>query len=200
MNAKTNLEAWLPSRRVTERLRRAPYCSDYRATRLTLYHTGALPADVSKRPWSIADLKPAGRDVAKDSFKVVAVPLMKSLPKRGHLHGECRTARGWSVIEAGRPGDIAPTSLRGRVAGMCQLRLSRSHALLDGDDVCFKTPPGARPRNATRNATYRHPLLSRALPSSPADFCGCMPKVTGARISAAARHGRAAEKACYADL
>jgi len=48
----------------------------------------------------IADLKPAGRYVAKDMFEAGGVPvLMKALLDGGYLHGECLTANGKTIAE-----------------------------------------------------------------------------------------------------
>src|SRR5437870_11646350 len=47
-------------------------------------------AEVFKRTPYVADLKPAGRYVAKDLFEAGGVPLlMKTLFEHGFLHGDC---------------------------------------------------------------------------------------------------------------
>jgi dihydroxyacid dehydratase/phosphogluconate dehydratase len=52
-------------------------------------------AEVFKRTPYIADLKPAGRFVAKDLFEAGDVPmLMKTLLDSGFMHGECMTVTG----------------------------------------------------------------------------------------------------------
>jgi dihydroxyacid dehydratase/phosphogluconate dehydratase len=58
-------------------------------------------AEVFKRTPCIADLKPAGRFVAKDLFEAGGVPLlMKTLLDNGFLHGECRIVTGCSMAES----------------------------------------------------------------------------------------------------
>jgi dihydroxy-acid dehydratase len=57
-------------------------------------------ADIFKRTPYIADLKPAGRYVAKDMFEVGGVPvLMKALLDGGYLHGDCITVTGKTIAE-----------------------------------------------------------------------------------------------------
>jgi len=52
-----------------------------------------------KTPY-IADLKPAGRYVAKDLFEIGGVPvLMKALHAGGYLHGDCLTVTGKTIAE-----------------------------------------------------------------------------------------------------
>jgi Dehydratase family len=65
----------------------APFTADTMATHPAPL---VLAADVFKRSPCIADLKPAGRDVAKDLFEAGGVPLlMKTLLHDGFLHGDC---------------------------------------------------------------------------------------------------------------
>ena len=57
-------------------------------------------ADVFKRTPYVADLKPAGRYVAKDLFEAGGVPLlMKTLLDHGYMHGECMTVTGRTMAE-----------------------------------------------------------------------------------------------------
>ena len=57
-------------------------------------------AAIFKRTPYIADLKPAGRYVAKDLFDVGGVPiLMKALLDGGYLHGDCITVTGKTIGE-----------------------------------------------------------------------------------------------------
>jgi len=52
-----------------------------------------------KTPY-IADLKPAGRYVAKDLFEIGGVPVvMKALLDGGYLHGDCLTVTGRTIAE-----------------------------------------------------------------------------------------------------
>src|SRR5207244_5794847 len=57
-------------------------------------------AEVFKRTPYIADLKPAGRYVAKDLYDIGGVPvLMKALLDGGYLHGDCLTVTGKTIAE-----------------------------------------------------------------------------------------------------
>ena len=57
-------------------------------------------AEVFKRTPYVADLKPAGRYVAKDLFEAGGVPLlMKTLLDHGFMHGDCMTVTGRSMAE-----------------------------------------------------------------------------------------------------
>ena len=57
-------------------------------------------AKIFRRTPYIADLKPAGRYVAKDMFEAGGVPmLMRTLLDGGYLHGECVTVTGKTVEE-----------------------------------------------------------------------------------------------------
>jgi dihydroxyacid dehydratase/phosphogluconate dehydratase len=57
-------------------------------------------AEVFKRTPYIADLKPAGRFVAKDLFKADGVSLlMKSLLDNGFMHGGCMTVTRYGMAE-----------------------------------------------------------------------------------------------------
>jgi dihydroxy-acid dehydratase len=57
-------------------------------------------AEIFKRTPYIADLKPAGRYVAKDLFEAGGVPiLMKALLDGGYLHGDCLTVTGKTIGE-----------------------------------------------------------------------------------------------------
>src|SRR5262249_27241613 len=48
----------------------------------------------------IADLKPAGKYVAKDMYEVGGMPvLLKTLLEGGHLHGDCITVTGKTMVE-----------------------------------------------------------------------------------------------------
>jgi uncharacterized protein len=61
---------------------------------------GFSNAEVSKRTPYIADLKPAGRFVAKDLFDPGTVPpLMKTLLDNGFMHGDCMTVTGCTMAE-----------------------------------------------------------------------------------------------------
>ncbi len=131
-------------------------------------------ADVFKRTPYVADLKPAGRYVAKDLFEAGGVPLlMKTLLDHGYMHGECMTVTGRSMAEnlkqvawnaeqdvvrpADRPlsatggviglrGNLAPEGAIVKIAGMEELTFSGPARCFDGEEACFE---------AVRNRTYR---------------------------------------------
>src|SRR6202011_5801582 len=57
-------------------------------------------AEIFRRTPYIADLKPAGKYVAKDMFEAGGVPLlMKTLLDHGFLHGDCLTVTGRTINE-----------------------------------------------------------------------------------------------------
>src|ERR1700693_5633211 len=57
-------------------------------------------AEIFKRTPYVADLKPAGRYVAKDLFEAGGVPLlMKTLLDHGYLDGSCLTVTGRTIAE-----------------------------------------------------------------------------------------------------
>jgi len=131
-------------------------------------------AEVFKRTPYIADLKPAGRFVAKDLFEAGGVPmLMKTLLDNGFLHGDCITVTGYTMAEnlkrvawnadqevvrpADRPltatggvvglrGNLAPEGAIVKVAGMDNLKFSGPARCFDGEEACFE---------AVRNRRYR---------------------------------------------
>jgi dihydroxy-acid dehydratase len=131
-------------------------------------------AEVFKRTPYIADLKPAGRFVAKDLFEAGGIPLlMKTLLDNGFLHGECMTVTGCSMAEnlhrvawnpdqdvvrpASRPltatggvvglrGNLAPEGAIVKVAGMENLKFTGPARCFDGEEACFE---------AVKNRRYR---------------------------------------------
>ena len=55
---------------------------------------------IFRRTPYIADLKPAGRYVAKDMYEVGGVPvLLKALLDGGFIHGDCLTVTGRTIAE-----------------------------------------------------------------------------------------------------
>lgn len=57
-------------------------------------------AEVFKRTPYVADLKPAGRYVAKDMVEFGGIPLLlKTLLDHGYLHGDCMTVTGRTIAE-----------------------------------------------------------------------------------------------------
>src|SRR5205807_3680550 len=57
-------------------------------------------AEIFRRTPYVADLKPAGKYVAKDMFEAGGIPLlMKTLLDQGFLHGDCVTVTGRTIAE-----------------------------------------------------------------------------------------------------
>jgi dihydroxy-acid dehydratase len=131
-------------------------------------------AEVLKRTPYIADLKPAGRYVAKDLFEAGGIPLlMKTLLDHGFMHGECMTVTGRSMAEnlksvawngdqdvvrpadkpllatggvVGLRGNLAPEGAIVKVAGMANLKFSGPARCFDGEEACF---------DAVKNRRYK---------------------------------------------
>ncbi|HKN11351.1 MAG TPA: dihydroxy-acid dehydratase, partial [Pseudomonadota bacterium] len=131
-------------------------------------------AEIFKRTPYIADLKPAGRYVAKDMFEAGGVPLlMRTLLDHGYLHGECLTVTGRTVAEnlrqvkwnkdqsvvhpadkplsatggvVGLRGNLAPEGAIVKVAGMADLKFTGPARCFDGEEACFE---------AVKNKKYR---------------------------------------------
>jgi dihydroxy-acid dehydratase len=123
-------------------------------------------AEILKKTPYIADLKPAGRYVAKDMFEAGGVPLlMKTLLDHGFLHGDCMTVTGRTIAEnmksvkwndeqavvypANRPilpgggvvglkGNLAPDGAIVKVAGLEHLQFSGPARCFDGEEACFE--------------------------------------------------------------
>jgi len=122
-------------------------------------------AAVFKRTPYIADLKPAGRYVAKDMFEAGGIPLlMKTLLDYGHLHGDCMTVTGRTIAQnlksvkwnpdqdvvrpankpitktggvVGLKGNLAPEGAIVKVAGMSELTFSGPARCFDSEDDAF---------------------------------------------------------------
>jgi dihydroxy-acid dehydratase len=125
-------------------------------------------AEIFRRTPYIADLKPAGKYVAKDMFEAGGVPLlMKTLLDHGFLHGDCLTVTGSTINEnlrkvvwnpdqdviwpADKPitttggvvalkGSLAPEGAIVKIAGMPEAALIfRGPALcFDNEEACFE--------------------------------------------------------------
>jgi dihydroxy-acid dehydratase len=129
--------------------------------------------EVFKRTPYIADLKPAGRFVAKDLFEAGSVPLlMKTLLDNGFMQGDCMTVTGYGMVEgskrvawnskqevvrpADRPltatgrvglrGNLAPEGAIVKMAGMDNLQFTGPARCFDGEEACFE---------AVKNRRYR---------------------------------------------
>jgi dihydroxy-acid dehydratase len=122
-------------------------------------------AEVFKRTPYVADLKPAGRYVAKDVFEAGGIPLlMKTLLDHGFMHGDCMTVTGRTMAEnlkrvkwnkdqdvvhsadkpitatggvVGLKGNLAPEGAIVKVAGMENLKFSGPARCFDGEEACF---------------------------------------------------------------
>jgi dihydroxy-acid dehydratase len=131
-------------------------------------------AEVFRRTPYVADLKPAGRYVAKDLFEAGGVPLlMKSLLDGGYLDGECMTVTGRTVGEnlrsvrwnedqdvvrradnplsstggvVGLNGNLAPEGAIVKIAGMKNLKFSGPARCFDGEEACFAAVAGRKYR------------------------------------------------------
>jgi dihydroxy-acid dehydratase len=121
--------------------------------------------EVFRRTPYIADLKPAGRFVAKDMFEAGGVPaLLKILLDGGYLHGDCMTVTGRTLAEnlasvvvseeqevfrplsralsstggvVGLKGSLAPQGAIVKVAGMANLRFRGPARCFDSEEACF---------------------------------------------------------------
>jgi dihydroxy-acid dehydratase len=120
---------------------------------------------IFRRTPYIADLKPAGRFVAKDVYEVGGVPvLLKALLDGGFLHGDCLTVTGRTIAEnlagiafpedqevirptsrplsptggvVGLKGSLAPQGAIVKVAGMTNLRFRGPARCFDSEEACF---------------------------------------------------------------
>jgi len=116
----------------------------------------------------LADLKPAGRFVMFDLYKVGGVPaVLKALLERGMLHGECPTVTGLTLAENlqdipsvyAKPqvvvktfdqpmydrghivimkGNLAPDGAVAKVAGLKQRSITGPAKVFDGEEACFQ--------------------------------------------------------------
>jgi len=122
-------------------------------------------AEIFKRTPYIADLKPAGKYVAKDMFEIGGVPvLMKALLDGGFLHGDCMTVTGKTIAEnlkdvvfptdqdvirptsnplsptggvVGLIGNLAPQGAIVKVAGMKNLQFKGTARVFDCEEDAF---------------------------------------------------------------
>ncbi|MBK1696659.1 dihydroxy-acid dehydratase [Rhodovibrio salinarum] len=118
-----------------------------------------------KTPY-IADLKPAGRYIAKDLFEIGGVPvLMKALFEGGYLHGDCLTVTGKTLAEnmeaftfptdqdiirptsdpistwggvVGLRGNLAPQGAIVKVAGLDNLKFTGRARCFDCEEDAFE--------------------------------------------------------------
>jgi dihydroxy-acid dehydratase len=121
--------------------------------------------EIMRRTPYIADLKPGGRYVAFDVFKVGGIPvILKSLLDAGLLHGDCITVNGKTIAEnlegvvfpedqdvifpvsralsptggvVGLKGNLAPEGAIVKVAGMKKLRFEGTALCFDCEEDAF---------------------------------------------------------------
>jgi dihydroxy-acid dehydratase len=131
-------------------------------------------AAIFKRTPYIADLKPAGKYVAKDMFEAGGIPLlMKTLLDNGYLHGDALTVTGRTIADnmksvkwnpdqdvvrpadkpftktggvVGLRGNLAPEGAIVKVAGMKNLKFEGPARCFDSEEACFE---------AVKNRTYK---------------------------------------------
>ncbi len=120
---------------------------------------------IFRRTPYIADLKPAGRYVAKDVYEIGGVPfILKALLEGGYLHGDCITVTGKTLAEnlagvtfhtdqdivrptasplsptggvVGLKGSLAPQGAIVKVAGMKNPKFSGPARCFDSEEECF---------------------------------------------------------------
>ncbi|WP_431284442.1 dihydroxy-acid dehydratase [Humitalea sp. 24SJ18S-53] len=122
-------------------------------------------ADIMRRTPYIADLKPGGKYVAFDVFKVGGIPvIVRALLDAGLLHGDCLTVTGKSLAEnhrdvifpkdqdvihpvsnaisktggvVGLKGNLAPDGAIVKIAGMTELRFEGTALCFDCEEDAF---------------------------------------------------------------
>ena len=123
-------------------------------------------AEIFRKTPYLADLKPAGRYVAKDLYEAGGVPiLMKALLDGGYLHSECLTVTGRTIAEnlkevafptdqdvvrpasnplsptggvVGLKGNLAPQGAIVKVAGMTDLTFRGPARCFDREEDAFE--------------------------------------------------------------
>ena len=123
----------------------------------------------------IADLKPAGKYVAKDLYEIGGVPvLMKALLDGGYLNGDCITVNGKTISEnlknvkfpenqdvvrktvspisesggiIALKGNLAPDGAIMKVAGMKQLQFTGKARCFDCEEDAFKAVQSRKYKN-----------------------------------------------------
>ncbi len=123
-------------------------------------------AEIFKKTPYVADLKPAGKYVAKDMFEAGGIPLLiKTLLDNGFMHGDCMTVTGRTLAEnmesvkwndaqdvvypadkpitatggvVGLRGNLAPDGAIVKVAGMEELKFSGPARCFDTEEACFE--------------------------------------------------------------
>jgi dihydroxy-acid dehydratase len=129
------------------------------------FDINAVAAIFRETPY-LADLKPAGRYVAKDLYDVGGVPiLMKALLDGGYLHGECLTVSGRTIAEnlkeiafptdqdvvrpasnplsptggvVGLKGNLSPQGAIVKIAGLTELKFRGPARCFDSEEAAFE--------------------------------------------------------------
>jgi dihydroxy-acid dehydratase len=123
-------------------------------------------ADIMRRTPYIADLKPGGRYVAYDVYRIGGIPvILKTLLDAGLLHGDCLTVTGRTLAEnladvvfpldqdvvmpvsrplsptggvVGLRGNLAPDGAIVKVAGLKQHRFEGTALCFDSEEAAFE--------------------------------------------------------------
>ena len=211
MDARTNIESRLPSRRVTAGLAHAAHSLVLASNAST---NGALHppasankiAEIFKKTPCAAGLKPGGQYVAKDLYEVGAIPLlMKTLLDNGHADGDCIAVAGQTTAEnfksvkpmtatvgvVGLKDYFAPEGAVVKVASMLQ----------DGDIIEIKAEVGTNVKLSDADLTEHE---TKWLPRATNHTSGALWRYAqqiGLAVDGAVTHpGAAHEKQCYADI
>jgi dihydroxyacid dehydratase/phosphogluconate dehydratase len=232
MEARTDLNNRLTGRHVTEGSTAARQPGRYDAARgrgaqlddaasANLANPPAFAlsdgADVFKRTPYIADLKPAGRFVAKDLADGGNIPLaIKTLLKNGFLHGECLTVTGSSMAEKLRrrvsnlnrdavPAVSRPLPATGGAWGLRGNLLSNGAIVDTGlghfrdGDMAVDAECGSLDTELSDTEFEERP--ARRQPAFGSGYLGRFSCQVGtARYGAVAPPGESAEKTCYANI
>jgi hypothetical protein len=197
MDAETSIEKRLPSRRVTVAScrRRAPektiallasgessnaalHLSATTAQECEITFDQFDVAEIFKKTLYIADLKPGGRDVAKDLREICSLPLLKkTLLDNGQFHGDCPTVAGRTIAENLKSVRRNPRRHVARCADTLNVKLTAA------EPAERKTKWQPRQTNHTSGRPWKY---ARAI---------------GPAVDGAVTHpGGAHEKQCYANI
>ena len=194
MDARTKLERRPPTRHATEGSSRAPQhsCTAFVAasginaalqlpTIAEIFKkTGIFKkTKIFKKTLCVADLKPAGRYVAKDMREIGAIPLLKTtLFDNGLLYGDCMTVTGRMIAENLK--SMKP-------------RLDVVHSTVDAGTLNVKLTDAERAGRETKSK----PRETNETPGALWKFA----QHVGPAVDGAIPHpGGAHEKQCYADI
>jgi hypothetical protein len=175
-------------------------------------------AEVFKKTRCVADLKLAGRDVAKDIVEIAVTLLMKTFRDHGYLHGDCSTVCGRTkaakpktvkrnphqdVVRSADPtiaggvvgpnGSFASEGAVVKVAGMSNLKSG-------GPAPCFGSKTTAFELVVAALAARRTKSKPRATDHVTGTLWKYAQQVGPAVGDAVTHPGGAHEKHCYADI